>query len=700
MNADRTTMAQPVSKSLRLIVPQEQAISVEHPCIIKNAEKAIDMIGGSSAISQALEPESVKTFALSFHPQDPAAHTVLANRREADNVLLSVTVPKRTGRKRKRGSNDPWTEDNTAPAVRKDTSYLIRSLVDNPTAQNVRALSGISSTHVWRSMPDFAFSTANTQILQDVKSKILSQHYPSIKEFDIPKTHGLEDTTTLPPRVWSNQSIPINYAYRQNPSVKLSKDPVTGETTYRNTQEAPKVFSYQVQWDTVDYPTSPMPGLPPIEEASEVFKTTTAALKELFSERPIYSRRALLNSLQSDLTSFNVVRYCLAYVAFAARSGPWRDTYVRLGVDPRTDPKYRIYQSVMLQLVPKQNTAGEALQKNYQSGLRHGANASRESPDVAEESASLETTRKTAESRQIYSRFWVPSKNKKSHIFDGVSPVPPDGKVWQLCDITDPQIAALRDLPTDQLRPECDNRYFGWYWNGTSAKIRVVLRAKVDALINNTILDPSDLEPIMKLSENIDPNETDPSRTNPDAGSESDSQNANEKVGAVSAAAAERSAAPRTDSAYLPVGSTKQQTIWAATYRSLARTGPGVKGSEEKAVRKAKSKTVPMPRKTRAAKDKESAGTQPKTRASRPSNDEPITHVESATDSVMILDNDEDIPQSVDGEAIMPSIEIDGFDDEEDDGSELGLEVKLEDDLDEDYTQNTWPETLDPDNIS
>lgn len=212
MTQPGSNSSQQTAKGLRLIVPREQTISIEHPCIVKNAEKAIDMIGGGSAIVQALDTDSVKTFALSFHPQDPAAHTIIANRRQTDNVLLSITVPKRTGRKRKRGSNDPWIEDDHLPALRKDSSYLLRSLIDNPKTHNVRALSAISSTHVWRSMPDLAFSTANSQILEDVKSKILSQNYPSIKEFDIPKTHGLENTSTLPPRVWSNQSIPINYA--------------------------------------------------------------------------------------------------------------------------------------------------------------------------------------------------------------------------------------------------------------------------------------------------------------------------------------------------------------------------------------------------------------------------------------------------------------------------------------------------------
>ena len=51
----------------------------------------------------------------------------------AHNVVLKVTVPKRTGRKRKRGSDDPFEGEMVAPfaGVPKD-NVCSKSRLDNP----------------------------------------------------------------------------------------------------------------------------------------------------------------------------------------------------------------------------------------------------------------------------------------------------------------------------------------------------------------------------------------------------------------------------------------------------------------------------------------------------------------------------------------------------------------------------------------
>jgi len=698
-----------------LAIPNGQALSVEHPCIIQNVDKAIDMIGGASAISQALEEDSDRTFALSFRPDDPAARTVIANRKNANNVLLQISVPRRTGRKRKRGSNDPWSGELITEPVKKDASYMVRSMADNAAKYNVTALSDISSMHIWRSMPDFAYSTSQIKLLEDVKSKILSQHYPTIKEFQLPQTHGLQDTTTLPPPTWSTQSIPQNYTYRQNPSMKVVSDPATGQRTLLNTQAAPKIYSYQVQWDTPEYPKTPMPGIPPLAEQSRIFQATVAAIDALFQKRPIWTRRALLNSLASHLSTFNVVRFCIAYVAYAVRSGPWRDAYIRLGVDPRTDPKYRFYQSIMLQLVPKNNQGALA---PAASARKPRSKTDKDNDDGAPDVSLVPaqpTKDKVLENRHTYARFWSRSNDPTSHIFDGVSPLPPDGKVWQLCDITDPQLVALRDIPDVHVRATCETRYFGWYQNGTAAKIRVALKAKADALQDGRTLDPDVLEGFLKLPERVGLSggmSNVASRDKDATVVELSGQHEAPVIGSPSHGQAQvTQTSPAQEevlSIYLSEDATKQQLEWASLYRATARTEPGLKpaagapGHGRLTKRRMMSNVGLRGSKVglgagaseNMERDENLRATYDLDRGQPVDVDSDGQHGEEVVDGE---------PELAHGEEVLPSIEINDFDMDEGEDSELGLdigsEIKLEDDVDfESLGRETFGDPVQPTN--
>src|SRR5262249_19518210 len=92
-----------------LVVPPEPLIVVEHPCIVKNAGKAIKSLGGRLLLDELLnEPSLDKFIEASLRPDDPFAKTVPAGPVSTGNVLLKITVPKMTGRKRKRGSDEQF----------------------------------------------------------------------------------------------------------------------------------------------------------------------------------------------------------------------------------------------------------------------------------------------------------------------------------------------------------------------------------------------------------------------------------------------------------------------------------------------------------------------------------------------------------------------------------------------------------------
>ena len=60
--------------------------------------------------------------------------------KRANNILLKVTVPKRTGRKRKRGSQEPYRYDETPANSGNGTTTAIFSKADDARGLNAKQL--------------------------------------------------------------------------------------------------------------------------------------------------------------------------------------------------------------------------------------------------------------------------------------------------------------------------------------------------------------------------------------------------------------------------------------------------------------------------------------------------------------------------------------------------------------------------------
>jgi general transcription factor 3C polypeptide 5 (transcription factor C subunit 1) len=203
-------------------IPDLPIVAVEHPCIVQNVDKAIRMLGGDSEIAETLEPNNVKPLGLKFQPDDPTSREVVSYNRKTNNLLLKVTVPKRTGRKRKRGSNEEFSEHPPGTSARKDVEYLLRSLKDNTRHSQAEIVGQIRSTHAWRTLPDFVYTSKGSMFLKEVRTKILPQDYPHLKQWSMPRAlaAAAADTEAIPPPVFSTQSLPRNFSYRQDTSVK------------------------------------------------------------------------------------------------------------------------------------------------------------------------------------------------------------------------------------------------------------------------------------------------------------------------------------------------------------------------------------------------------------------------------------------------------------------------------------------------
>ncbi|KAL9032783.1 MAG: hypothetical protein Q9214_007815 [Letrouitia sp. 1 TL-2023] len=185
-------------------------------------------------------------------------------------------------------------------------------------------------------------------------------------------------------------------------------------------------------------PTSAPTDVPPETELAALERAFISVVREVLTERPVWSRRALQNQIPPNLWNAvgpSVAKHLWQYSGYIFASGPWRDTIVRLGYDPRADPEARWYQSLVFQL-------------------------------------QLTDVQKSQEKGDL---------GRKSHIFDGEN-VGLDGKLWQMCDITDPFLRSLL-LRESSLRTTCHQPSDGWYPNGLLAKVRIFMRYKILTIV-------------------------------------------------------------------------------------------------------------------------------------------------------------------------------------------------------------------------
>lgn len=195
------------------------------------------------------------------------------------------------------------------------------------------------------------------------------------------------------------------------------------------------------------------------------------AARELFAERPIYTRRALFNSLPEEdlaIIGSNARKHIQQFVGYVFDGGPWSKAIIRFGIDPRKDKGLRLYQTMTFQL----DEPAQRRNKHEGNGPKQAGAAEKDLSQPAD-----------------------------SHLFDGTRAYT-EGKVWQVCDITDPLLASL--LATEELREDCHLEYDGWFNNATLAKVKVIMRQKLLKIQRGEEIDDSLFDKVLTLPEVYD----------------------------------------------------------------------------------------------------------------------------------------------------------------------------------------------------
>ncbi|KAF1969381.1 hypothetical protein BU23DRAFT_539674 [Bimuria novae-zelandiae CBS 107.79] len=463
-------------------IPSRAVSVVEHPCLIKNIDKGIVSLGGpvrlSKGLRSKLEPQPnaegqdalPKLISVSLRPDDPLAKRLLATPVPTNNLLLRVTVPKRTGRKRRRGSSGPFLADADTPQGAEnqksytDAATVFCSLQDNASKYKVSVAGLIDETHRFRNLPDIQYAAHTNSTMLKIRDSVLPLSFTKLKELSLDTAAGPDLTKNIAPSAeFMQTNVAYNYRFQQNTFTKY-KDDDTGTVAEVNISKSLAFAGYSIIKPNAEaVPTGPKPSLPAESDLSPYVQELIRNIRRELEKRPIITRHLLYNTLGWDKR--DRLRQAAVYCGYFFETGPWREALITWGLDPRTDPKYRFYQTISF--LSYRSTGTRRHFKRFDEHVRNLAHVS-------------------------------PLELRTQHMFDGKH-VSQTGNLFQFCDITDPVIQRI--VQTKDIRTTPAPTAQGWFHVGTWAKATVILKHKMNTILAGEKPDDSIYERIIAWPE-------------------------------------------------------------------------------------------------------------------------------------------------------------------------------------------------------
>lgn len=237
-------------------------------------------------------------------------------------------------------------------------------------------------TKYYAEMSDFQYLTRGSPFVQKIKESIYTgnsmyfclpfnfscflltftqvQH---IKAFSLDMKEPFsrhEDLDMLPPPKFSPLPYPYHYGYRQNAGVMVVDDGKGGSKII-NVKSAQKLFSSIISAEDPT-PMGPAKELVNKPITDKNIQECYDELVKLFDQRPIWTRRALEYHLPENCRK--LIKFAIHRVAYAFRGGPWRASSVKYGIDPRSSPEYRFYQTRFFRVMPIEGEEQKRTRRN------------------------------------------------------------------------------------------------------------------------------------------------------------------------------------------------------------------------------------------------------------------------------------------------------------------------------------------------
>lgn len=471
-------------------IPAELIVSLEHPCIVRNLDNGLKSLGGEAHIvdvsvesrlflfvslshswSQVLEHRvgdsllkldgktkvlSEPVVGLSLRPHDPLSKKLISTGIDTRDVLVRVTVPKRTGRKRKRGSDEPFVLPTERPKRNDSITVptLLSRLRDHPSAYLMEPVSHIPEVHRFRNPPDFQLRDSELPIMQQIRSHLVRPSYDRLKGFHLdtaPGDNGLTGFPSAPDLASYDKFYHYDYAQASGICNFLTQDGrIVSQQKFPTARKAVVPIALDAP-----APSGPPPDLV-LKDFGNAVPNAIEKFKALLERRPVVSRRLLLNVFP-EITE-TIQKEAIQWIGYSFDAGPFAHLIIRYGLDPRTDPKYRIYQSLTFKVEEKW---------------------------LAVDAASRAIRRSRRE----------PSED---HVFDGHR-LDATGRTWQVCDVTDP---LLHDILTHApFNAQCNIHQWGYFQSKTLCVVRGIMRDKMKMMFLKQPAPEYDYRKVIELTD-------------------------------------------------------------------------------------------------------------------------------------------------------------------------------------------------------
>ncbi|EIW69414.1 hypothetical protein TREMEDRAFT_68676 [Tremella mesenterica DSM 1558] len=466
-------------------LPQQAFASIEYPGPVSHPSAILNLVSQDD-INECFNAPITEgnILEMSYRPGDRSCVPVRGNKVPSQKLLLKIV--KRHRRKeeeghvsRRRGKEREGAEEGVFTAE-----------IVGPVNQTVR----------FRSMADWHYTPDPNGRVSQVYDILRDLNYDAILDYKIPpldetylelvepaggSSSSMPTYRSLldlqPPPTFSERRLPPAFGFKQPPQVGVEdwEDEKTGQIRKRYVNKARYVALGTESISHVHKPEE-VPTGPPAKVKTRMAKLDLQVLKklkELFDERPVWTRAALLAQLNiEETTKVNREKAYLSSVAYTFGTGPYWKCLVRYGYDPVAIPEARMYQRIWFYVSPARSRGMHRDEAEEEAEGQVGAQTKQEWE--AEQLELIEQGKRP------------PIDRTRPHIFDGqvLNRHRPD---YQLCDIEDPLIRRYINKQSAWM-DKCDPRD-GWYATQTMDIIKALVRHKF-IRIRKTGLSPSAAE--------------------------------------------------------------------------------------------------------------------------------------------------------------------------------------------------------------